>query len=406
MSIALETGTMAAVLRCAARAVESEQSWPDLLRPPPRPPQLLDGLPWLLADRFPDVPADGIDRLAIGLRWLGGALRAEDAVRHHLLAAAGRMLGDDGDQALACLLTRYRRMLTGGGSLADLPLADLPLADLPLADLYALPLLIAETALSRLAGREPNRAALCDHARLGRAWAALDSARYAEVIALTVRPGAAPGVLCTYLRTAAVFAAAQAGIALCLGPAEHPVETSDPVLAQAVAALAGAGLTEFDEAAHEMMFARAEGFEATSDRQATLIFPRAIILETLGTIHRAGLLDLGRLIERECAFLRGARRASGLWAYFPDLHELPADWDDIAQCLRVLDENGPDENGPDGNRAAGDLAAIEAALDRFERKGPPFSTWVIEETGGERQRRWTHRAWATPRTRKSSPISS
>ena len=176
-------------------------------------------------------------------------------------------------------------------------------------------------------------------------------------------------------------AAARDGVALC--PAEARVATADQVLARAVAALAGAGLTGFDEAAHEMTFARAEGFDVTGDRQRTLIFPRAIILETLGAVHRAGLLDLGRLIAQECAFLRRARRASGLWAYFPGLHELPADWDDIAQCLRVLDENG----------AANGLAAIDAALDRFERKGPPFSTWVIEKTSGEQQRTWTHRAW-------------
>ena len=95
MSIGLEAGMLAAITRCATLAVESERSWPDPLRPRERPPQLLDGLPWLLADRFPDVPGDEIDRLAIALRWLCSAPHAGDAVRRHLLEAAERMLTEN-----------------------------------------------------------------------------------------------------------------------------------------------------------------------------------------------------------------------------------------------------------------------------------------------------------------------
>ena len=148
------------------------------------------------------------------------------------------------------------------------------------------------------------------------------------------------------------------------------------------------------EATHVLAFPRAQGFAVTQDLQSGDVFQRAVLLEALAAIDCAGLRDLGGLIAREAEYLLGRQRIypPGGWSYFPDLDELPADADDLAQCIRALIAAGRRE------AAAGAAAEPLAALLDTGRIAPGrYETWIMPRVSQDarhaRQRWWIEHGW-------------
>jgi squalene-hopene/tetraprenyl-beta-curcumene cyclase len=168
---------------------------------------------------------------------------------------------------------------------------------------------------------------------------------------------------------------------------------ADRTIARGVDALIAQAELGYPEATHVLPFPRTQGFEVDSDLQSGDVFQRAVLNEALAAIHARGLRDLAALIAREADYLLAVRRPypPGGWAYFPNLHELPADADDLAQCIRALVAAGRRE-------AAREAAAepLETLLDTGEIGPGLYETWILPRDGDAvhaRQRWWIRHAW-------------
>lgn len=171
-----------------------------------------------------------------------------------------------------------------------------------------------------------------------------------------------------------------------------PLAAADAIARGIVALIVEAELG-YPEATHVLPFPRTQGFEVDSDLQSGDVFQRAVLLEALAAIHARGLRDLAPLIAREAEYLLAMRRPypPGGWGYFPNLHELPADADDLAQCIRALIAAG--------RREAASAAAAEplATLLEVGAIAPGlYETWILpreESALHARQRWWIRHAW-------------
>jgi squalene-hopene/tetraprenyl-beta-curcumene cyclase len=149
----------------------------------------------------------------------------------------------------------------------------------------------------------------------------------------------------------------------------------------------------YPEAAHVMAFPRAQGFMVERDEQVGDIFQRACMVETLVAIRDRTGRDLRDLIVHETDYLLSMRRgyAPGGWSYFPTLHELPPDADDLAVVIRALIAAN--------RRDAVTAHCVEPLLVLIEecRTGPGmFETWIVPRRGAavhDRQRWWIANAW-------------
>lgn len=173
----------------------------------------------------------------------------------------------------------------------------------------------------------------------------------------------------------------------------RPALSTAVALGRAIDGLLAEAEQDFPEAIHQIAFPRDQGFQVTSDVQAGDIFQRAVLLEAFAAIHDRGLRDLSALIAREADYLVSRRRdyAPGGWSYFPDLHELPADADDLAQGIRALLAAGRREAAIDA--AAEPLATL---LDHGQVGPGLYETWIMPRAGDERharQRWWIQQAW-------------
>lgn len=162
---------------------------------------------------------------------------------------------------------------------------------------------------------------------------------------------------------------------------------------RAMTALLAEAETGYPEARHVMAFPRDQGFDVASDTQSGDIFQRAILMESLHIIHRAGLADLSALMAREADYLLSRRVTGppGGWRYFPDLSELPPDADDLAQVIRALLWSG---------RADAAQAVAREPLDVLlgqKGSGPGrYETWIVPDVDNsefDRQRWWIDNAW-------------
>jgi squalene-hopene/tetraprenyl-beta-curcumene cyclase len=169
--------------------------------------------------------------------------------------------------------------------------------------------------------------------------------------------------------------------------------SGDVVLDRGLDAFVAEAGRGYPEAAHVMAFPRAQGFMVEHDEQVGDIFQRACMVETLAAIHQRTGRDLGNLIAREVDYLLSMRRgyAPGGWSYFPSLHELPPDADDLAAVIRAL-------IAADRTDAvtAHCVEPLRVLIDECRTGSGMFETWIVPRAGDavhERQRWWIAHAW-------------
>ncbi|WP_437601285.1 hypothetical protein [Sorangium sp. So ce590] len=107
----------------------------------------------------------------------------------------------------------------------------------------------------------------------------------------------------------------------------------------ALEVLLAAADDDFAESKHVMSFPRAQGFRGPADEQVGDVFARALIADALqdDDAEAHAPLIVGAI---EHLLDRRRRDEVGGWSYFPDLIELPADADDLAQVMLVLLRGG------------------------------------------------------------------
>ena len=94
----------------------------------------------------------------------------------------------------------------------------------------------------------------------------------------------------------------------------------------------------FGEARHLMNFPWDQGFSGATEVQAGDVFQRSLLAETLCESKGLAGPELEPAVEHEITYLLGRTQTQppGGWSYFPELPELPADADDLAQMIRLL----------------------------------------------------------------------
>lgn len=128
----------------------------------------------------------------------------------------------------------------------------------------------------------------------------------------------------------------------------------------------------FGEARHIMYFPPEFGFTGPQYQRGDT-FQRAVIADALCDVDDADDVRLQPVIEEEISYLlsqRGAGRCG--WRYFPQLPELPADADDLAQILQVLWRSGYRRELED--TCSGPLSILFE--DNWSDDGS-FETWII-----------------------------
>jgi squalene-hopene/tetraprenyl-beta-curcumene cyclase len=132
--------------------------------------------------------------------------------------------------------------------------------------------------------------------------------------------------------------------------------------------------TGFPDAKHIMWFIAGEGFTADSDMQIGDVFSRALIATALAEADAVVDGQLADCLDRDVTHLLNRRHPDdpGLWSYFPELPELAADADDLAEILRVLTMTGRD------GALAGELdVALGIALTDGAHPDGSFETWLV-----------------------------
>jgi squalene-hopene/tetraprenyl-beta-curcumene cyclase len=130
----------------------------------------------------------------------------------------------------------------------------------------------------------------------------------------------------------------------------------------------------FPDAQHRMVFRHRKGFSGATELQIGDVFTRAIIADALCDARDIGGEALSEALAAECSHLVERRRRSGCggWSYFPELPELPADIDDLAEIMQVLIRCG---------RVRELQAYVEPPLSTVLRDGlrpnGAVATWII-----------------------------
>jgi squalene-hopene/tetraprenyl-beta-curcumene cyclase len=150
----------------------------------------------------------------------------------------------------------------------------------------------------------------------------------------------------------------------------------------------------FGEARHIMEFPPEAGFSGPQYQRGD-VFQRAIIADILCDVDEVVKGKLQPIIEQEVCYLL-SRRDPGRcgWSYFPELPELPADADDLAQIMQVLWRSG--HRREIHEFCAGPLSIL---LEDNRHADGSFETWIIPtsgRTGAERrQAEFACRMWGT-----------
>lgn len=132
----------------------------------------------------------------------------------------------------------------------------------------------------------------------------------------------------------------------------------------------------FGEARHIMEFPRELGFGGPQHQRGD-VFQRAIIVDALCDTDETCNSQLRPIVEQEISYLL-SRRDPGRcgWRYFPELPELPADADDLAQITQVLWRCG--HNQDIQQYCAGPLSIV---LGENRHADGSFETWIIPASG-------------------------
>ncbi|MGA8341959.1 MAG: hypothetical protein WB781_08475 [Candidatus Sulfotelmatobacter sp.] len=150
----------------------------------------------------------------------------------------------------------------------------------------------------------------------------------------------------------------------------------------------------FGEARHVMEFPRELGFSGPQYQRGD-VSQRAVIADILCDADEVLNGKLRPLIEHEISYLLSRRDPGPCgWCYFPELPELPADADDLAQIMQVLWRSGHAQEIEE--YCARPLSIL------FEQNRHPvgsFETWIIpscERTCAEsRQAEFARKMWGT-----------
>jgi hypothetical protein len=173
----------------------------------------------------------------------------------------------------------------------------------------------------------------------------------------------------------------------------EPASVAADVLWSAAAALATAAPRAFGEARHWMQFPAEMGLESELCQSGD-VFQRAIISDALCDLPAPLLASFTPVIDHELAYLLASRVSPRCgWSYLPELRELSADADTLAQVLQVAERCG---------RA--DHAIFESPVDLVLTAGShddgSFETWIYpapddREPVHHRQARFAETAWGT-----------
>jgi squalene-hopene/tetraprenyl-beta-curcumene cyclase len=128
----------------------------------------------------------------------------------------------------------------------------------------------------------------------------------------------------------------------------------------------------FGEARHIMEFPRELGFGGPQHQRGD-VFQRAIIVDALCDADKGCNGRLWPIVEHEVSYLL-SRRDPGRcgWRYFPELPELPADADDLAQIIQLLWRCGHHQDIR--QHCMGPLSIL---LEENRHADGSFDTWII-----------------------------
>jgi squalene-hopene/tetraprenyl-beta-curcumene cyclase len=152
----------------------------------------------------------------------------------------------------------------------------------------------------------------------------------------------------------------------------------------------------FGEARHLMNFSWDQGFSGATEVQTGDVYQRSLLAETLCEAQRLAGRDLEPAVAHEVAYLLGRAQSQppGGWSYFPELPELPADADDLAQMIRLLCLAGRREQVP--SRCG---PALDALLQTGAHPDGSLETWILPAERNlrrqQRQAQFVELAWGT-----------
>ena len=152
----------------------------------------------------------------------------------------------------------------------------------------------------------------------------------------------------------------------------------------------------FGEARHLMNFSWDQGFSGASEVQAGDVYQRSLLAEALSEAACLAGSDLEPAVAHEIGYLLGRAQSQqpGGWSYFPELPELPADADDLAQMIRLLCMSG--RRDLVASRCEPPLAAL---LQTGVHPDGSIETWILpaqlQLRSQQRQAQFVELAWGT-----------
>ena len=155
----------------------------------------------------------------------------------------------------------------------------------------------------------------------------------------------------------------------------------------------------YGELRHLMHFPAEAGFGGADPLKRGDLFQRMLVADTIADAARAlNCTELfSGMIEREFAAVAAAAEPDPagyrVWKYFPDLPELPADLDDLAELMRMCAKHG---RRAEFDR---DIRASIGALSWDPNFDGAADTWIIPPASAHplhaRQRAYAERSWGT-----------
>ncbi|MES2652530.1 MAG: phytanoyl-CoA dioxygenase family protein [Bacteroidota bacterium] len=154
--------------------------------------------------------------------------------------------------------------------------------------------------------------------------------------------------------------------------------------------------TDLNDVKHQMHFPTNQGFSSGIEDQEGDIFQRALLADTLCDFSLLMKKQLMPIIRGEIDYLISKQRTDevGGWSYFPDLTELPADTDDLAQIMQLFIR-------------ANQTSAVQlycekpltVLLNHQANADGSFESWIIPKNNlsalQQMQNEWITKAWGT-----------
>lgn len=130
----------------------------------------------------------------------------------------------------------------------------------------------------------------------------------------------------------------------------------------------------YGELQHIMYLSKKQGFSNSSSIQVSDVFQRAMLNDCLWGIADKYALNISTYIEKEINYLVDKRRKDsvGGWSYYPDVKEIAADIDDLAQILQLFIKSG--ETGLISKFCT---RPIDIALEERTYADGGIETWIL-----------------------------